>query len=809
MAVGFLFRIKWITKSTMFEFCTKANTLERVRPLLKESLVPDSFAFKVSEWNTDPEGVIETVCQELSCDRVIVRSSAIGEDSYNNSMAGMYESVPNVILTDKKSFSSAVEEVIDSYSKDGFSNDDDQVLVQPMLTDISMSGVVFTQDLNSGAPYYTINYDDISGRFDSITSGKGDTNRTLVVRHGYSSGIRSSRFQKLLKAIHEIEAVTSCSGLDIEFFVDSEETIFIVQIRPLAVSQNWNRGVTKSINRALEQIKSFVIDRMRPIYGANGHRTILGIMPDWNPVEMLGAAPRRLASSLYEFLITRSVWAEARADMGYRDMSQRPLMHSLGGRMYIDVRESFNSFLPAGLGYDLSEKIVNQWLDRLGEHPELHDKVEFEVAVTTHTPDFHSHVAPKLLGELSADELAQFEVALKKTTASIIGDEPSLVHASLDKIEKLTKMEGVFDEPLSSSQSRLLLVQQILDDCKENGTRPFSVIARCAFIAESMLRGLVNVGCFDEARASTFRASIRTVLSDFLNDLHKLRADEIDEATFMSQYGHLRPSSYDILSLRYDQRVMPSHSMGGRSSKCMVEEMFSLSSEENDRINAVLEEQEYGFNAATLFEFMEKAITGREYAKFKFTKHLSDSIELIARWGEGLGLTRDELAHLDIRDILDCSCKVAYSVPLEESLREISLSNAQKFEITQALKLPFLLVDPLDIDIIPLLKSRPNFITTNSVQTGVVFLTGRELQLPDLRNKIVLIEGADPGFDWIFAHSIAGLITKHGGANSHMAIRCAEMDLPAAIGCGDQLFSQFCKTSELRLDCGSEHITVL
>ena len=47
---------------------------------------------------------------------------------------------------------------------------------------------------------------------------------------------------------------------------------------------------------------------------------------------------------------------------------------------------------------------------------------------------------------------------------------------------------------------------------------------------------------------------------------------------------------------------------------------------------------------------------------------------------------------------------------------------------------------------------------------------------------IVVIENADPGFDWIFSHKIKGLITKFGGINSHMSIRCEELNVPAIIG---------------------------
>ena len=55
----------------------------------------------------------------------------------------------------------------------------------------------------------------------------------------------------------------------------------------------------------------------------------------------------------------------------------------------------------------------------------------------------------------------------------------------------------------------------------------------------------------------------------------------------------------------------------------------------------------------------------------------------------------------------------------------------------------------------------------------------------DVAGRIVLIPSADPGYDWLLARDIAGLITMFGGANSHMAVRAAECSLPAAIGVGD------------------------
>jgi len=63
-----------------------------------------------------------------------------------------------------------------------------------------------------------------------------------------------------------------------------------------------------------------------------------------------------------------------------------------------------------------------------------------------------------------------------------------------------------------------------------------------------------------------------------------------------------------------------------------------------------------------------------------------------------------------------------------------------------------------------------------------------------------MLENGDPGYDWIFTRNPAGLITKYGGVASHMAIRCAEFGIPAAIGCGI-LFDKLKGKEKINLDC--------
>ena len=72
-----------------------------------------------------------------------------------------------------------------------------------------------------------------------------------------------------------------------------------------------------------------------------------------------------------------------------------------------------------------------------------------------------------------------------------------------------------------------------------------------------------------------------------------------------------------------------------------------------------------------------------------------------------------------------------------------------------------------------------------------------------------MIPQAYPGYDWLFGHGIAGLITMYGGANSHMAIRAAEFGLPAAIGVGEGKYEALARATVLELDHVNKRIEVI
>ena len=68
-----------------------------------------------------------------------------------------------------------------------------------------------------------------------------------------------------------------------------------------------------------------------------GDKTIFGVMPDWNPAEIVGLRPKRLALSLYKELITDETWAYQRDNYGYRNLRSHPLLVSFLGVPFIDI----------------------------------------------------------------------------------------------------------------------------------------------------------------------------------------------------------------------------------------------------------------------------------------------------------------------------------------------------------------------------------------------------------------------------------------------------------------------------------------
>lgn len=767
---------------------TKAETLLDLKGLLDSAFILDLFFFTVKDWQTDRQSCLNKIkTLFLKSPLLIARSSCLREDQDNNSCAGKFDSVLNITQIN---IEASIDKVISSFGEE--QDLLDQILIQPMLENVAMSGVLFTKDPNTGADYYIINY-DTEGNTAAVTSGCSESLKTHVIAKSLNT-VPHPNYQKLIHLAVELEEKLNNSALDIEFAFDVKNNLYLFQVRSLLLNNiEVNYQQTEILNQIKHRFASLSVSHPY-LYGK---RTILGIMPDWNPAEIIGIRPKPLALSLYKELITDSTWAYQRDNYGYKNLRSFPLLIDLMGLPYIDVRVSFNSFLPKDLDPVIADKLVNYYLDRLEKEPYLHDKVEFEVVFSCYTFDIHQRTRILKDNDFSDSEIDLIIDSLRNLTNTIIHHDKGLWIHDIEKIEELKQRhEQIF---FNESFDELTKIYWLTEDCKRYGTLPFAGLARAGFIAVQLLNSMVAADILSPNQKLTFLNSLNAVSTRMTRDLYTL-----DREHFLQKYGHLRPGTYDILSPRYDEAPdlyfnWDKIKDGSHAEK----EDFTLSLSQMKKVESLLIEHNLEHDIVGLFSFMKAAIEGREYSKFIFTKTLSDTLSLLKSFGKKNNISPYDIAFLDVQDLLklytsswDCIKEVKKSIA----------SGKEKYNITTQIILPPLITKDENIFSYDLPNSRPNFITRKSVTTTVVTdLSDTE----KMGNAIIFIPNADPGYDWIFTHNIAGFVTAYGGVNSHMSIRASELGLPAIIGAGEQLYHQWRMANILHIDCMNQRVEVV
>lgn len=778
-----------------FVLGTKSETLQRISPLLKQSYVPDLFYFSTQAWSHNPEVVLAKISASFKDCSIVVRSSARHEDAWDDSSAGRYQSVLGVNPADPTETRRAILSVIASYQAES-GEYTDQVLIQKMVANVSVSGVVFTRTLDHHAPYYVANF-ETNGRTDGVTSGATVNSELVLVRKDCQEKEIPELLRPIVQAVSEVERLLNHGQLDIEFASSGAE-VALLQVRPITTEatvediEHKHPALVSGIKRQIRALQKTKFNLL-------GQTTYLSNMTDWNPAEMLGEQVYPLSSSLYDYLITASTWREARAFLGYKEVPPLPLMVLLGNKPYIDVRVSLNSFLPQRMGVEFGEKLVNHWLYKLAENPELHDKIEFEVAQTCWFFDFREWVG-RCWGELFSP--AEREVIHQTYLAHTL----DIFKQYFEQKAKLeARMEAVFNKRVYWQQWQrepsITLVKALLEIAKE-GAFVFSVYARWGFIASTLLKSLCRVGILSEARAEQWVGSIQTVASDFVRMQNEVFEGERDLADFMQQFGHLRPGAYNICAERYETqtrylRPEKRSTVSGGSDECFV-----LTRQEREKLTSILADT-LQITSEEFLAFVNDATQKREYGKLIFTAPLSDALEVIADVVQHYDLPRESVRYLSINQLFDLPIKNTSDIA--QFLEQLIERETLNWSLQQSVVLPDLIFSEVDADVVTFPVAKPNFVTVLSCVAPIVEYSPG-INRADLEDHFVAIPSADPGFDWLFSFNIKGIITMYGGAASHMTIRAAEFGIPAAIGCGKKLYQELVVSDLVMIDCAAKQI---
>ena len=799
------------------KYSTKADTLSFLREIMgkKKVVVDKLFVFTVQNWKSNSALVLETIGATYTKNTsLVIRSSAMDEDDPQDSKAGFYSSVLDINSSDQNKLIEAIECVILSYSKNNrTANLADQVIIQSQLTESVFSGVVFTYDTRLNSPYYVINFDNTFGKTDTVT--KGLSKQALRVARWVAPETVGYPWGEVLSAVKEIEMQFPLLPLDIEFGIEKSGVLHIFQSRLLTSRDNIR---TKSIDISdeivlkdeVQKLKQQVIKYLSEGRDSYKTKTILTDMSDWNPAEILGGRPNHLDTSLYRYLVTKSSWNTARVSMGYTDTAPKELMVCIGDKPYIDTKVSFESLTPSTLQFDTRNRLVEHYLNKLSDKPHLQDKIEFEIVLSCYDFNFENRKTELLKSGLTARDAESIEREIRFLTNHILDNSEQLIRSEMQKAEILSKENMLFTNP-ENVRETVNGIFLSLNLCREYGVIPFAKLARLAFIGMSFLKSMVSESMISQEFADSFLDGINSVTKTFVYDFNKLLSGQISQKDFIHQYGHLRPGTYNILALRYaDLKDLflftprdnwnPNHISRGGIYNTKV-----LSALENS-----YKKNQFNYSPIFIFHFIEDAIKARELSKFYFTRVLSNSLEAVANVGETIGLSRGELAYITIDDLKilqDSEISINYAKDL---LIEKILLNVKQKSILTKIPMPPVITKDQDLEIITYYEATPNFITRKKVQGEVVLLNKlNQSWVIDLSNKIVLIENADPGFDWIFTSHPKALLTKYGGVGSHMAIRCAELTIPAAIGCGEIIFEQCSRAKIIILDCDTEFISPL
>ena len=768
-------------------FKSKAQTLSALK--LKNARIPKFIFFDVRSYNKKKKFLFSKIKSKFD-KKIAIRSSSLNEDNFKTSNAGKYESFLNIQASDTKTIQEKIDLVISSYKKDK-KIDNNEILIQEMTTNIKFSGVLTNVNKENCAPYIIINYSE-GKQTDVVTSGQKSTKNFVFYK--YSKNKPTEKFlKKLIDLTFELESMSKAKFLDLEFAVDKRNNIFLLQLRPLVIKKSKTKQPIQNINKMLTRLEKKIKKLQNPHHDLEGTSTAFGVMPDWNPAEMIGLKPKALSLSLYQELITDKVWSEQRSNYGFRNISSNQLMVIFFGIPYIDLRVDFNSWIPRKLENKITSKLINFYMNKFKKNIYLHDKIEFDIVYTCFTADTNQKIKNDLKNNFSAKEIKKIIKSLKNINQIAINNfkidknKISILKTNLNKIKK-------------SGMYNIEKIYWLIEDCKRYGTLPFAGLARCAFISRDILNSFVNTKILTKKELESFLKSIKTISTEINSNVNK-----ISPKKFKTRYGHIRPNTYDIESKNYEENYKNYFNLSSFSSE-INKSVFKFTTKQKIKVNKFIKDSELNINFNDLINFITESIQQREYSKFVFTKNIDYIFKHLKLLGRRINIKNQDLAFINIKTIKDLYYNLS-NHNIQDKLKSEIRINKRDYKENKFIKLPEVITNKNDIYFFKETENKINFIGSDKISEDIVILNKNNKI--NLKNKIVVIENADPGYDYIFSHKIKGLITKFGGVNSHMSIRCNELNLPAAIGIGEKKYKEIINSKKILLDCENNMLNII
>ena len=736
-------RLSYGNKAKNLEYVAKNTDIEI--PYFKEIYLNDL---------NNIENIVDSFSQ-----KIMIRSNSSSEDKEYSSSAGKYLSIGPIERNDLETIKKSWEMVVNSYEE----QDNQSVIFQNYIENAKSVSVLTSYKVGSDSAYRTFST-YYGSETDAITSGKySEINNFFMHRSFDVLPKKYEKYNVYLKIITKLEDLFKNKQLDIEMVLDKNNSPQLLQVRPLMGKKLNKESIFEEkdiIDRNLKNYKKLnktTADR----FGTN---QIYSNMSDMNPAEMIGKKPDNIAFGLYKFMFTDTTWNIQRGEFGYRKYSGGKLMELFNNVAYINVNHSLNSFLTRNLQKESCEEIINYQLNKLKENPHLHDSIEFDISRSSYIFDTVEEFSKEYKNIIDPNEIIQWHndlVQINTKNKSTLEKNKKIILSTFSKLNKGFEY---------SKKENIKLIRDTM-------ALPFTHHSRLGFVYFAQLNSLLKKEVITEDQKKLLLLSVNSISTKMKADAYEVKIGKKTLEGFLDVYGHIRAGNYNLLSSNLKNNLNFTESLINNSEQPL--EGNILPNDIYKNIEKYFMTNEIPLKASAWVDMFQEGISTRENSKFYYTKGIDGILNEISKKN-----TSDR----ELFDLLDIEFN-------EENTSDMRLKNVL---------MPDLITSNEDFYIYEEMSKNGNYIGQGTV-IGDVLLIDNEANRPNnLENKIVVIPAADPGWDWIFNYKIKSLVTKYGGPNSHMAIRCAEHNIPAILGVGENNFTVISNSKSLEIDFSNE-----
>ena len=697
-------------------------------------------------------------------EQIIIRSNSSKEDTDETSSAGKFLSIGPIDKNDISLIKKSWNEVLQSYEKD----DNNTVIFQDYVDGAKSVSVLTSYKVGTDSPYRTFST-YYGSQTDAVTSGRYNKIKNFFIHRSLDNlPEKFKEYYKFFKIQNQLENLFGNKQLDIEIVTDEKEEPLLLQVRPL---------MGKVIKKEPIMVERSVIDKNVKRYkelipttdDRFGTNQIYSNMSDMNPAEMIGKKPDNIAFSLYRFMFTDTTWNKQRGEFGYRIYSGGKLMELFNNVAYINVNHSLNSFLTRNIKNETCEKIINYQLNKLETYPHLHDSIEFDISRSSYTFETDEKFGEEYKNIIDRKEIIQWHHDL----IEIDSFNSSTLHKNNEIIlDAFSKLDDSFQ----------YLDKENIKFVRDNMALPFTHHSRLGFVYFAQLNNFLKNGVITEEEKKNLLLSVNSISTKMKQDAYRVKRGEIILNDFLSIYGHVRAGNYNLSSSNLKSNISFAESLINTSNEPIPSEPLKI--DIFKKIDDYFNLNKISYTSENWVEMFQLAVSTRENSKFYYTK--------------GIDGILNEVEEKDISD------RELFQL-LDFEYNDMNTFN-QKIEDTL---MPDVITSSDDFYAYEEMNKDGNYIGQGTVTGEILFLESIENNRNNLDNKIIVIPAADPGWDWIFNYKIKSLITEFGGPNSHMAIRCAEHNIPAILGIGEKNFSAILNSKNLVVDFSNENFTIL